>query len=73
MEAIGRDPTGFTFATQVVTGADATSRAAARAAGLAYARAGANHVILGLPAQLGPDGLRTLAREVAEPLREALG
>jgi hypothetical protein len=30
-------------------------------------------VIVGIPARLGPDGLVTMAREVAEPLRAAIG
>ena len=33
----------------------------------------ATHVIVGIPARLGPDGLMTMAREVAEPLRSAIG
>jgi alkanesulfonate monooxygenase SsuD/methylene tetrahydromethanopterin reductase-like flavin-dependent oxidoreductase (luciferase family) len=73
MEAIGRDPTGFAFAAQIATGTDARSRAAARELALTFVRAGATHVILGLAASLGPDGLRAVAREVAEPIRDALG
>ena len=73
MEAIGRDPTGFAFGAQIATGADARSRAAARELALAFVRAGATHVILGLAANLGPEGLRAVAREVAEPIRDALG
>jgi alkanesulfonate monooxygenase SsuD/methylene tetrahydromethanopterin reductase-like flavin-dependent oxidoreductase (luciferase family) len=73
MEAIGRDPTGFAFAAQIATGLDARSRAAARELALTFVPAGATHLILGLPAHLGPDGLRAVAREVAEPIREALG
>jgi alkanesulfonate monooxygenase SsuD/methylene tetrahydromethanopterin reductase-like flavin-dependent oxidoreductase (luciferase family) len=73
MEAIGRDPTGFAFAAQVATGEDVASRTAARDLALAFARAGATHLVLGLAARLGPDGLRAVARDVAEPLREALG
>jgi hypothetical protein len=38
-----------------------------------FAAAGANHVILGVPAMAGPDGLAAMAREVAEPLRASLG
>ncbi|HEX7472806.1 MAG TPA: LLM class flavin-dependent oxidoreductase [Candidatus Limnocylindrales bacterium] len=73
MEAIGRDPTGFEFAAQIATGLDAGSRAQARDLAVAFARAGATHLILGLPAHLGPDGIRAVAREVAEPVRAALG
>ena len=62
------------FAAQVPTGRDA-DRAAAEAGELAaaFAAAGDDHVILGMPARLGPDGLRIVAHEIAEPLREALG
>jgi hypothetical protein len=35
--------------------------------------AGATHLILGMAPRLGPDGLRTIAREVAEPLLESSG
>ena len=73
MEAIGRDPTGFEFAAQIATGLDRTSRAHARELGLAFARAGATHLILGLAGHLGPAGVKAVAREVAEPLREKLG
>jgi alkanesulfonate monooxygenase SsuD/methylene tetrahydromethanopterin reductase-like flavin-dependent oxidoreductase (luciferase family) len=73
LDAIGRDPAAFTFATQVPAGSDDPSWAAARTAAIEYVEAGATHVILGLRASLGPDGLRAVAREVAEPLREAFG
>jgi len=73
MEAIGRDPTGFEFAAQVWTGENAAERVAARERARGFVAAGITHVILGLPGRLGPDGLRAVAREVAEPLREALG
>lgn len=73
MEAIGRDPTGFAFAAQIATGLDARSRAAALELALTFVPAGATHLILGLSAHLGPEGLRAVAHEVAEPIREALG
>ena len=73
MDAIGRDPTGFQFAAQVATGEDRASRARARDAAIGFARAGVTHVILGLSGRLGPDGLRLVALEVAEPIREAVG
>jgi alkanesulfonate monooxygenase SsuD/methylene tetrahydromethanopterin reductase-like flavin-dependent oxidoreductase (luciferase family) len=73
MAAIGRDPSAFAFGAQIMTGEDAASRAAARELGLAFARAGATHIILGFAGRLGPDGLRAVARDVAVPLREALG
>ena len=72
MADIGRDPSRFAFAAQVPTGATAESRRAAIDGASAFARAGATHLILGMPARLGPDGLTAVAREVAAPLREAL-
>ncbi len=73
MEAIGRDPSRFAFGAQIATGEDAASRAAARDLALAFARAGATHIILGMAARLGPGSVRAVARDVAEPIREALG
>jgi len=73
MDAAGRDPGGFSFAAQVATGESAKDRRAALALGRAFVEAGATEVILGMPARLGPDGLRRVAREVAEPLRSAIG
>ena len=72
-EAIRRDPTGFDFAGQVVAGATRDDRRSAVAAATAMVAAGATHVIVGIPARLGPDGLVTMAREIAEPLRAAIG
>lgn len=73
MAGIGRDPAGFAFAAQVQTGTTAESRRAAVEGALAFGRAGATHLVLGMPARLGPEGLTAVAREVAAPLREALG
>ena len=73
LNAIGRDPATFTFAGQVATGTTARERATALAAAGAFVAAGADHVILGMPARLGPTGLVAVAREVAEPLQAALG
>jgi alkanesulfonate monooxygenase SsuD/methylene tetrahydromethanopterin reductase-like flavin-dependent oxidoreductase (luciferase family) len=73
MADAGRDPAGFAFAAQVPTGTTLESRRAAIDGALAFARAGATHLVLGMPARLGPDGLTAVAREVADPLREALG
>ncbi len=72
-EAIGRDPTGFDVAGQVVSGATGDDRRAAVESATAMVAAGATHLIIGFPARLGPDGLRTMAREVAEPVRAAIG
>lgn len=68
LEAVGRDPAAFTFAAQLSCGATRETRRAALDTSRAFVRAGANHVILGLPAGSAPDGLRALAEEVAEPL-----
>ncbi len=73
LEAVGRDPGAFTFAAQLSCGATATSRRAALETSRAFVRAGATHVILGLPAAAAPDGLVALAEEVAEPLAAASG
>jgi alkanesulfonate monooxygenase SsuD/methylene tetrahydromethanopterin reductase-like flavin-dependent oxidoreductase (luciferase family) len=73
LEAVGRDPGAFTFAAQLSCGATATSRRAALETSRAFVRAGATHVILGLPAAAAPDGLVALAEEVAEPLTAASG
>ena len=73
MAAAGREPAGFAFTAQVQTGTTPESRRAALDGALAFIRAGATHMILGTPAGLGPDGLTAVAREVAAPLREAVG
>lgn len=71
LEAVGRDPADFDFAAQLV--ADPSGPLdEAREVAHAFVRAGATHVILGLPASAAPGGLDRLAREVAEPLRESL-
>jgi len=36
-------------------------------------RAGADHLILAVPAALGPNGLARMAAEVATPLRDTIG
>jgi 2-methylisocitrate lyase-like PEP mutase family enzyme len=73
LEAAGRDPDDFTFAAQLDCGTMAEDRRTALGMARRFAAAGANHVILGVPAMAGPDGLAAMAREVAEPLRASLG
>lgn len=73
LEAVGRDPDGFAFVGQVYVTADPASRRAAVASALAFARAGAAEILLGVPAALGPAGVQALADDVARPVREALG
>ncbi len=70
LEAAGRDPDAFTFAAQLSCGSTAASRRAALETSRAFVRAGANHVILGVPAAAVPGALADVAREVAEPLAE---
>ncbi|TAK02104.1 MAG: LLM class flavin-dependent oxidoreductase [Chloroflexota bacterium] len=69
----GRDPDAFTFAAQLSCGRTAAERAAALAVAERFVEAGANHVMLGLPAAAAPDGLADVVREVAEPLRARFG
>jgi alkanesulfonate monooxygenase SsuD/methylene tetrahydromethanopterin reductase-like flavin-dependent oxidoreductase (luciferase family) len=71
LDAAGRDPDDFGFAAQLSCGSTPADRAAALDVARSFVRAGANHVILGLPATAAPEGLVAVAREVAEPLREA--
>lgn len=70
LEAEGRDPATFDFVGQVGTGTTAASRGEATAAAIALAEAGATHVILGMPAGLGPAGLDDVVRDCLQPLRE---
>ncbi len=70
LEAEGRDAAEFDLVGQVVTGRTAASRREAVAAARAMIDAGATHIILGMSAVLGPDGLRDVARECLAPLRE---
>jgi alkanesulfonate monooxygenase SsuD/methylene tetrahydromethanopterin reductase-like flavin-dependent oxidoreductase (luciferase family) len=66
-----RDPAGFDVVGQVGTGTTVASRREAVEASIGLAAAGATHVILGMPAALGPDGLDEVARECLAPLRGA--
>jgi hypothetical protein len=45
----------------------------ARGVAEAFLRAGADHLILAVPAALGPNGLVRMAAEVAAPLRDSIG
>lgn len=73
LEAIGRDPATFSFAGQLPTGTSAADRRTALETARQFVAEGADHVLLGMPARLGPAGLTAVAREVAEPLRAAIG
>ena len=68
LETAGRDPDDFTFAAQLDAGTTADTRRTGLEVGRRFRAAGANHVIIGVPAAAGPDGLAAMAWEVAEPL-----
>ena len=72
LEGEGRDPETFDIVGQVMTRGTADSRREAVSLARGLVEAGATHVVLGLPAELGPAGLDDLARECLTPLREAL-
>ena len=72
MEAARRNPDAFVMTGQVACGTTATERATALQRAIALARNGAGHLVLGMPPSLGPQGLRVITTEVAEPLRAAL-
>jgi alkanesulfonate monooxygenase SsuD/methylene tetrahydromethanopterin reductase-like flavin-dependent oxidoreductase (luciferase family) len=73
LEEIGRDPATFEFGAQVPAGSTDEERATALEQAKDAVRRGATHVILNLRPRHGPDGVDTVAREVAEPLRQAIG
>jgi alkanesulfonate monooxygenase SsuD/methylene tetrahydromethanopterin reductase-like flavin-dependent oxidoreductase (luciferase family) len=73
IEAAGRDPEAFTFAAQLTCGSTDAELREARTTAEALLRAGANHLIIGVPARLGPNGLARMASEVAAPLRDSIG
>ena len=73
LEAADRDAADFTFAGQVTVATDDTGLRRSRRTALEFLRVGADHIILGVSGSAGPDGVRAMAREVGEPLREAAG
>ncbi len=70
---VGRDIGQITVSVQLIVPDDAGERRRAREAAEGYARAGAQEIMLTIPARSGADGVRRLASEVALPLRDALG
>jgi hypothetical protein len=72
LDAIGRDPATFQISAQIPTGTTADDRRWALAQALEAVERGATHVILGMPPRLGPAGVDAIAREVAQPFREAI-
>ena len=73
LHEVGRDPAGFTFAAQVRCGETSADRRTTLETARAFVELGAQHVILGMTPSRGPDDLRLIAREVAEPLMELAG
>jgi alkanesulfonate monooxygenase SsuD/methylene tetrahydromethanopterin reductase-like flavin-dependent oxidoreductase (luciferase family) len=73
LEAEGRDPGAFSFAGQMSIRLDQAGLREARETGLRFIEVGADHLTLGIPGRAGPEGLALMAREVAEPLRQAAG
>jgi alkanesulfonate monooxygenase SsuD/methylene tetrahydromethanopterin reductase-like flavin-dependent oxidoreductase (luciferase family) len=71
LEAIGRDPATFDISAQIPTGTTAADRRWALGQALEAVERGATHVILGMPSRLGPGGVDAIAREVAQPFRDA--
>jgi alkanesulfonate monooxygenase SsuD/methylene tetrahydromethanopterin reductase-like flavin-dependent oxidoreductase (luciferase family) len=71
LETAGRDPDDFTFAAQVDAGGTSRTRREALDAALRLQKAGAQHVIVGIPGAGAPESLIDMAREVAEPLSDA--
>jgi alkanesulfonate monooxygenase SsuD/methylene tetrahydromethanopterin reductase-like flavin-dependent oxidoreductase (luciferase family) len=73
LEDVGRDPETFEFGAQIPTGETDDERRHALDQAREAVDRGATHVILGLRPRLGPGGVDAVARQVAEPLRQALG
>jgi alkanesulfonate monooxygenase SsuD/methylene tetrahydromethanopterin reductase-like flavin-dependent oxidoreductase (luciferase family) len=73
LEAAGRDHATFDFGTQIPTGETREDRRAALAQARQAVDRGATHVVLGMRPTLGPAGVDAIARDVAQPLRQALG
>ena len=68
LEDAGRSTEDFAWVGQVHVGASAEDRKRALDEGRALRAVGATHIVLGMPPSRGADGLRVIAREVAEPL-----
>jgi alkanesulfonate monooxygenase SsuD/methylene tetrahydromethanopterin reductase-like flavin-dependent oxidoreductase (luciferase family) len=70
-QALGRDPAEIEISAQAFLRGDDYAGQLEIAA--RYVEHGATHIILIMPAERGPDGLRRLAERVAVPLRERFG
>ena len=73
LAAAGRDPATFDVVGQVATGGTAATRREAVASARELIAGGAGHIVLGMPAGLGPAGLDEVVRECLVPLRAAAG
>lgn len=73
LEAAGRDPEGFEIVAQVATGTTDDDRRRALDQAVDAVRRGATGVILGMPPQLGANGVEGIVRHVAAPLRHVMG
>jgi alkanesulfonate monooxygenase SsuD/methylene tetrahydromethanopterin reductase-like flavin-dependent oxidoreductase (luciferase family) len=73
LAAAGRDPSTFEITAQIPTGTTAEDHGWAIEQSRDAVTRGATHVILGMPPRLGAAGVDTVARAVAQPLRQALG
>lgn len=73
LDAAGRDPSSFSFAAQVNTARDPERLRQGREVALRFLEVGADHITLGIPGREGPEALAEMAREVAEPVRDAAG
>jgi alkanesulfonate monooxygenase SsuD/methylene tetrahydromethanopterin reductase-like flavin-dependent oxidoreductase (luciferase family) len=73
LESHGRAPDALIIAGQIAVGESAADRRRALDQGRAMQEAGATHLVLGMAPRLGAEGLRTIAREVGEPLLESSG
>lgn len=73
LDAAGRGAEGFSLLAQVPTGATAESRATARDRAIDMLRHGATHILLSMPPHLGGGGVDAVARDVARPIRDAVG
>jgi len=73
LEDAGRDPASFQMGAQVGTGTTPAERRQGLAEAKEAVERGATLVILGMPASLGAAGVDDVAREVAIPLRAAIG
>jgi alkanesulfonate monooxygenase SsuD/methylene tetrahydromethanopterin reductase-like flavin-dependent oxidoreductase (luciferase family) len=73
LEGVGRDPSTFELSAQVPTGTTAEDRRWALGQAREAVDRGATHMILGMPSHMGAAGVDAIAREIAGPLRDAIG